>query len=60
VARNNRIARLNADGTLDLGFDPNANNSVVSIAVEPFFAKYRHRGLVHHVGGVTRKSASRG
>ncbi len=33
VARN-RIARLNADGTLDMTFDPNANNSVFSMAVQ--------------------------
>ena len=30
----NRIARLNSDGTLDTGFDPNANGSVLGIAVQ--------------------------
>src|SRR4051794_9766335 len=30
----NRIARLNPDGTLDTGFDPNANGIVYSIAVQ--------------------------
>ena len=30
----NRIARLNADGTLDASFDPNANSDVLSIAVQ--------------------------
>ena len=30
----NRIARLNPDGTLDTAFDPNANNSVYSIALQ--------------------------
>ncbi|AKC82840.1 hypothetical protein IMCC26134_08760 [Verrucomicrobia bacterium IMCC26134] len=30
----NRIARLNADGSLDMGFDPNANGSVLSLAVQ--------------------------
>ena len=30
----NHIARLNPDGTLDLGFDPNANGSVHAIAVQ--------------------------
>src|SRR6185436_12543247 len=30
----NRIARLNPDGTLDTGFDPNANNSVYAIALQ--------------------------
>src|SRR4029434_8792885 len=29
-----RIARVNADGTLDTGFDPNANSSVFSVAVQ--------------------------
>lgn len=29
----NRVARLNADGTLDTGFDPSANNIVFSIAL---------------------------
>ena len=31
----NRIARLNADGTVDTSFDPNANNEVGSIALQP-------------------------
>jgi uncharacterized delta-60 repeat protein len=30
-----RIARLNANGTLDTGFDPGANDAVYSIAVQP-------------------------
>jgi uncharacterized delta-60 repeat protein len=30
----NRVARLNADGTLDTEFDPNANNGVTSIAIQ--------------------------
>jgi len=30
----NRIARLNADGTVDTTFNPNANSDVVSIAVQ--------------------------
>lgn len=34
VPRSN-IARLNADGTLDLGFDPKANDLVMSVAVQP-------------------------
>ena len=33
VARNN-IARLNTDGSLDTGFNPNANNEVDAIAVQ--------------------------
>ena len=34
VPRNN-IARVNADGTLDTVFNPNANNNVYAIAVQP-------------------------
>ncbi len=34
IARNH-IARLNPDGTVDAGFDPNANGSVRAIAVQP-------------------------
>lgn len=30
----NRIARLNLDGSVDAGFDPNANNRVLTIAVQ--------------------------
>jgi len=30
----NRIARLNPDGTVDVGFDPNANSEVGSMAVQ--------------------------
>jgi uncharacterized delta-60 repeat protein len=30
----NRIARLNQDGTLDVAFDPGANNTVFSLAVQ--------------------------
>jgi uncharacterized delta-60 repeat protein len=31
----NHIARLNADGTLDAGFDPNANNGVYCVTGQP-------------------------
>ncbi|MBK8466694.1 MAG: hypothetical protein IPL32_12770 [Chloracidobacterium sp.] len=34
IAPRNRIARVNADGTLDGSFDPNANNAVSAIAVQ--------------------------
>lgn len=34
LTRNN-LARLNADGTLDTGFDPNANGEVACVAVLP-------------------------
>src|SRR5207237_6204049 len=31
----NHMARLNPDGTLDAAFNPNANNSVLAIVVQP-------------------------
>ncbi len=31
----NRIARLNTDGTLDVAFNPNSNNIVYTLALEP-------------------------
>ncbi|MEZ5386530.1 MAG: choice-of-anchor D domain-containing protein [Prosthecobacter sp.] len=31
----NRVARLNADGTLDAGFDPNANGEVRAVILQP-------------------------
>lgn len=31
----NRIARLNTDGSVDTAFDPNANNTVLSIVIQP-------------------------
>jgi uncharacterized delta-60 repeat protein len=31
----NHIARLNVDGTVDADFDPNANNGVTALAVQP-------------------------
>lgn len=34
TATRNRIARLNADGTLDTAFDPNFNNTVLAVAVQ--------------------------
>lgn len=34
VTTRNRIARLNANGTIDSEFDPNANNAVAALAVQ--------------------------
>src|SRR5207302_3498710 len=34
TATRNRLARLNADGTLDATFDPNANGTVLSLALQ--------------------------
>ncbi len=45
----NRIARLNANGTLDPGFNPNAN-STVNIATVQADWKNSHWGLIHHRG----------
>ena len=34
VTTRNRVARVNADGTMDAGFDPNANDYVFSMAMQ--------------------------
>jgi len=57
VARN-RIARLNPDGTLDAVFDPNANNSVSSIAVQAD-GKILAGGTFSSIGGQTRNCIAR-
>ncbi len=54
-----RLARLNADGTLDTTFvDPNANNTVNAVAVQPD-GKILIGGAFATVGGVTRTSIAR-
>ena len=57
VARNN-LARLNADGTLDAGFDPNANNLVYSVAVQAD-GKILLGGQFTTVGGTARNFFAR-
>ena len=57
VTRNN-IARLNTDGTLDTAFNPNANNSVVSIAVQAD-GKILVGGDFTSIGGQTRNRIAR-
>ena len=57
VPRNN-IARLNADGTLDTAFDPNANNNVYSIAVQKD-GKILVGGAFTNIGGQTRNRIAR-
>jgi len=57
VARNG-IARLNADGSLDTGFNPNANNSVYSLAVQAD-GKVLIGGWFTTVGGVARNYIAR-
>ena len=54
----NRIARLNADGTLDTGFNPNAERGVYSIAVQAD-GKILIGGFFTTVGGVTRNRIAR-
>jgi uncharacterized delta-60 repeat protein len=57
VARN-RIARLNADGTLDSAFDPNASNTVNSIAVQAD-GKILAGGAFTTIGGQPRNHIAR-
>jgi uncharacterized delta-60 repeat protein len=52
VTRNN-IARVNADGTLDAGFNPNANGTVGSVVVQAD-GKILLGGSFTSVGGFTR------
>src|SRR5450755_2426734 len=57
----NRIARLNPDGTLDTAFDPNANSTVFSIAVQAD-GKILAGGLfsgANSIGGQTRNNIAR-
>ena len=51
----NRIARLNPDGTLDTAFNPNANGSVFSIAVQAD-GKILAGGFFTSIGGQTRNA----
>ena len=52
------IARVNADGTLDTAFDPNANSFVFAIAVQPD-GKILVGGSFTNIGGQTRNSIAR-
>jgi uncharacterized delta-60 repeat protein len=54
----NRIARLNADGTFDTGFNPNANSPVQPIAVQPD-GKILIGGQFTSVGGTARNRIAR-
>ncbi len=53
-----RIARVNADGTLDTAFDPNANSDVYSIAVQSD-GKILLGGNFNTIGGVSRNLFAR-
>jgi len=54
----NHIARLNPDGTLDTAFNPNANDNVLSIAVQAD-GKILAGGLFTSIGGQTRNYIAR-
>ena len=54
----NNIARLNADGTLDAGFNPNANNTVSSVVVQAD-GQILLGGNFTTVGGTTRNRIAR-
>jgi len=54
----NRIARLNADGTLDTAFNPNANSDVNAIALQAD-GKILMGGFFTIVGGQTRNRIAR-
>ena len=54
----NHIARLNPDGTLDTAFNPNANSSVYSIAVQAD-GKILVGGVFTDIGGQTRNRIAR-
>ncbi len=57
VTRNN-IARLNADGSLDTTFNPNANDDVYSMALQSD-GKILLGGVFATIGGVTRNYIAR-
>jgi uncharacterized delta-60 repeat protein len=57
IPRNN-IARLNADGALDTGFNPDANSTVTSVAVQAD-GKILLGGAFTSVGGIPRNSIAR-
>ncbi len=51
----NRIARLNADGSVDAGFNPDANGAVAGLAVQPD-GKVLVGGAFTSVGGQPRNN----
>ena len=54
----NRIARFNPDGTLDATFDPNADNSVLTLALQAD-GKILAGGTFLNVGGLSRARLAR-
>jgi hypothetical protein len=55
----NRVARLNANGTLDQGFDPNANNNYVFSIAPQTDGKILVGGDFTTMGGITRNNVAR-
>jgi len=55
----NYIARLNPDGSVDTTFDPDANGTVYSIAVQPSDGKILIGGDFTSVGGTPRNHIAR-
>ncbi len=56
--RRNGIARLNADGSVDPDFDPNANNTVYALALQPD-GKILVAGAFDNIGGQNRDHLAR-
>jgi uncharacterized delta-60 repeat protein len=54
----NHIARLNADGSVDTAFDPNANDTVYALALQPD-GKLVAGGQFFAMGGLVRNSIAR-
>ena len=54
----NHIARLNADGTLDAAFNPNADSGIGAIAIQPD-GKLVVAGAFSMIGGQTRNRIAR-
>ena len=54
----NSIARLNADGSLDSSFDPNANSGVRALALHPD-GKILVSGVFNNIAGTTRNYIAR-
>ncbi len=54
----NRIGRLNTDGSVDTSFNPNANDAVISLAVQPD-GKIVVGGVFTTLGGATRNRIAR-
>ena len=54
----NRIARLNADGTLDTGFNPNSSGPICSIAIQAD-GKILAGGNFTNIGGQSRNDIAR-